>query len=147
MEEEKLRELISVQELLDDEDDEAFNVCTKGGKKYNDITLVQKNKSFNLYILYIYILYIHVHDLANSLRYVHVGVHVHIFCIQLMIYLVLCTQVTFHSIYECILCREPCHHYHMKQQRVCKLRSQSSLCQYKEWKPKSKELIFLLMKR
>lgn len=130
MEEEKLRELISVQELLDDEDDEAFNVCTKGGKKYNDITLVQKNKSFNLYILYIYILYIHVHDLDNSLRYV--GVHVHIFCIQLMIYLVLCTQVTFHSIYECILCREPCHHYHMKQQRVCKLRSQSSLCQYKE---------------
>lgn len=32
MEEEKLRELISVQELLDDEDDEAFNVCTKEGK-------------------------------------------------------------------------------------------------------------------
>lgn len=32
MEEEKLRELISVQELLDDEDEEAFNVCTKEGK-------------------------------------------------------------------------------------------------------------------
>lgn len=43
MEEEKLRELISVQELLDDEDEEAFNVCTKEGKKYNDnhVTLVQ----------------------------------------------------------------------------------------------------------
>lgn len=64
MEEEKLRELISVQELLDDEDDEAFNVCTKGGKKYNDITLVKKTKSFNLYILYI-----HVHDLDNSLMF------------------------------------------------------------------------------
>lgn len=32
MEEEKLRELISVQELLDDEDDEAFSVCIKEGK-------------------------------------------------------------------------------------------------------------------
>ena len=29
MEEEKLMQLISVQELLDDEDEEAFNVCVE----------------------------------------------------------------------------------------------------------------------
>lgn len=49
MEEEKLRELISVQELLDDEDEEAFNVCTKEGK---DIMMLCqfKNKLLNLYL-------------------------------------------------------------------------------------------------
>lgn len=49
MEEEKLREFISVQELLDDEDEEVFNVCIKERK---DIMMLCqfKNKLLNLYL-------------------------------------------------------------------------------------------------
>ena len=40
MEEEKLMQLISVQELLDDEDEEAFNVCFEiKVKMYNTVNV------------------------------------------------------------------------------------------------------------
>lgn len=66
MEEEKLRELISVQELLDDEDEEAFNVCTKEGK---DIMMLHVYVSLKTnYWIYIYMYkYEHVLDIFEVL--------------------------------------------------------------------------------